>query len=129
MIPSRYSGLRLKALERDVKLAYWQLACLYHPDKWDLQFANTGTMFQETTAHFQLLNNMQAFLQLAYEENGAKLDAKTNSTIMADCFSFLKVRKSVNHKTSSIPPGRTNDIFKSLHHQLHQPPSSSHHGH
>jgi DnaJ-class molecular chaperone len=55
--------LVLRALEREVKRAYWQLACLYHPDKWDQARTTTGMMLKETTAHFQLLNNTQAFLQ------------------------------------------------------------------
>jgi hypothetical protein len=28
-------GLGLGAPERKIKLAYWRLACLYPPDKWD----------------------------------------------------------------------------------------------
>jgi DnaJ-class molecular chaperone len=56
-------GLGLGALEREVKLAYRQLACLYHPDKWDQARTTTGMMLEETTAHFKLLNNVQAFLR------------------------------------------------------------------
>ncbi len=55
-------GLGLGASEREVKLTYWQLACLYHPDKWDQARNTTGMMLEETTAHFQFLNNAQAFL-------------------------------------------------------------------
>ncbi len=55
-------GLGLGALEREIKLAYRRLACSYHPDKWDQAQATTGMTFQETTEHFQLLNNAQAFL-------------------------------------------------------------------
>jgi DnaJ-class molecular chaperone len=55
-------GLGLGALEREVKLAYKRLASLYHPDKWEHTRATTGMRLKETTAHFQLLNNAQAFL-------------------------------------------------------------------
>ncbi len=34
--------LRLGALEREINLAYWRLAYLYHPDKWDQAQATTG---------------------------------------------------------------------------------------
>ena len=55
-------GLGLGAPEREIKLAYQRLACLYHPDKWDQARAATGMTLQETTEHFQLLNNAHAFL-------------------------------------------------------------------
>ncbi len=55
-------GLGLGALERDVKLAYRRLACLYHPDNWEQARETTGMTLQETTVHFQLLNNTQSFL-------------------------------------------------------------------
>lgn len=56
-------GLGLGASEREVKLAYRRLACLYHPDKWDQTKEITGMTLPETTAHFQLLNNAQSFLR------------------------------------------------------------------
>ncbi len=56
-------GLGLGASERKIKLAYRQLACLYHPDKWEHAQATTGKTLEETIAHFQLLNNAQAFLR------------------------------------------------------------------
>jgi DnaJ-class molecular chaperone len=55
-------GLGLGAPEREIKLAYRRLACLYHPDKWDQAQATTGMTLQETTEHFQLLNNAHAFI-------------------------------------------------------------------
>ncbi len=55
-------GLGLGASEREVKLAYCRLACIYHPDKWEQTHQNTGLTLPETTAHFQLLNNAQSFL-------------------------------------------------------------------
>jgi preprotein translocase subunit Sec63 len=55
-------GLGLGAPEREIKLDYWRLTCLYHPDKWDQVQATTGMTLQETTEHFQLLNNAHAFL-------------------------------------------------------------------
>jgi hypothetical protein len=55
-------GLGLGASERKVKLAYRRLACLYHPDKWEHVRTATGMTLQETTTHFQLLNNAHAFL-------------------------------------------------------------------
>jgi DnaJ-class molecular chaperone len=56
-------GLGLGASEREVKLAYHHLACIYHPDKWEQTHQNTGMTLPETTAHFQLLNNAQSFLR------------------------------------------------------------------
>ena len=56
-------GLGLGASEREVKLAYRRLACIYHPDKWEQSRQNTGLTLLETTAHFQLLNNAQSFLR------------------------------------------------------------------
>jgi hypothetical protein len=56
-------GLGLGASEREDKLAYRRLACLYHPDKWDQTKEMTGLTLLETTAHFQLLNNAQSFLR------------------------------------------------------------------
>ena len=56
-------GLGLGASEREVKLAYRRLACLYHPDKWDQTKETTGMTLLETTVHFQLLNNAQSFLR------------------------------------------------------------------
>ena len=56
-------GLGLGASEREVKLAYRRLACIYHPDKWEQSQQNTGLTLLETTAHFQLLNNAQSFLR------------------------------------------------------------------
>ena len=56
-------GLGLGASERDVKLAYPRLPCIYHPDKWEQSHQNTGMTLPETTAHFQLLNNAQSFLR------------------------------------------------------------------
>jgi curved DNA-binding protein CbpA len=58
----RILGLGLGASEREVKLAYRRLACLYHPKKWDQTCEVTGMTLGETTAHFQLLNNAQSFL-------------------------------------------------------------------
>ncbi len=55
-------GLVLGAPEREIKLANQKLACLYHPDKWDQVQATTGMTLQESTEHFQLLNNAHAFL-------------------------------------------------------------------
>jgi DnaJ-class molecular chaperone len=55
-------GLGLRASEREVKLAYRCLACIYHPDKWEQTHQNTGMTLPETAAHFQLLNNAQSFL-------------------------------------------------------------------
>ncbi len=55
-------GLGLGALEREIKLAYQRLACLYHPDKWDQAQITTGMTLQETTEHFQLLNNTHTVL-------------------------------------------------------------------
>jgi DnaJ-class molecular chaperone len=55
-------GLRLGALEREINLAYRRLTYLYHPDKWDQVQATTGMTLQETTEHFQLLNNAHSFL-------------------------------------------------------------------
>jgi len=55
-------GLGLGALECKVNLAYRRLACLYHPDKWEQARKTTGMNLQETTAHFQLLNNAQSYL-------------------------------------------------------------------
>jgi hypothetical protein len=55
-------GLSLGASERDVKVAYLDLAQLYHPDKWEEAHHTTGMMLAETTAHFQLLNNAQSHL-------------------------------------------------------------------
>jgi DnaJ-class molecular chaperone len=55
-------GLGQGALEREVKLAYRRLACLYHPDKWEHARPTTGMTLAETTVHFQLLKNAQAFL-------------------------------------------------------------------
>jgi hypothetical protein len=40
-----------------------RLACSYQPDKWDQAQATTGMTLQETTEHFQLLNNAHAFLR------------------------------------------------------------------
>jgi hypothetical protein len=56
-------GLGLGASEREVKLAYQRLACIYHPDKWEQTQGTTGMTLAETTAHFQLLNNAQSFLR------------------------------------------------------------------
>ena len=56
-------GLGLGASEREVKLAYRRLACIYHPDKWEQSQGTTGMTLAETTAHFQLLNNAQSFLR------------------------------------------------------------------
>jgi DnaJ-class molecular chaperone len=56
-------GLGLGASEREVKLAYRRLASIFHPDKRVQQNTITGMTYQETTAHFQLLNSTQAFLQ------------------------------------------------------------------
>ena len=56
-------GLGLGASEREVKLAYQRLASIFHPDKWVQQNNITGMTYQETTAHFQLLNSAQAFLR------------------------------------------------------------------
>jgi hypothetical protein len=55
--------LGLGAPKREIILAYQRLACLYHPDKWDQAWATTGMTLQETTEHFQLLNNAHAFLR------------------------------------------------------------------
>jgi DnaJ-class molecular chaperone len=55
-------GLGLEASEREVKLAYCPLACIYHPDKWEQTHQNAGMTLPETTAHFQLFNNAQSFL-------------------------------------------------------------------
>jgi hypothetical protein len=56
-------GLGFGASEREVKLAYRRLACIYHPDKWEQTQGTTGMTHAETTAHFQLLNNAQSFLR------------------------------------------------------------------
>ncbi len=61
-------GLGLGASEREVKLAYRRLACLYHPDKWDQAIATTRMTLEETTAHFQLLNNAQDFFEQIFEK-------------------------------------------------------------
>jgi DnaJ-class molecular chaperone len=58
-------GLGLGASERDVKLAYRNLAHLYHPDKWEDLHHITGMSLAETTAHFQLLNKAQSHLRQA----------------------------------------------------------------
>ncbi len=55
-------GLGLGASEREVKLAYRELAWLYHPDKWEEARHITGMMLEKTTAHFQMLNNAQSHL-------------------------------------------------------------------
>ncbi len=55
-------GLGSGALECEVKLAYRRLAFLYHPNKWEQACKTTGMTLQDTTAHFQLLNNAQSFL-------------------------------------------------------------------
>jgi DnaJ-class molecular chaperone len=56
-------GLGASESEREVKLAYQRLACIYHPDKWEQTQGTTGMTLAETTAHFQLLNNAQSFLR------------------------------------------------------------------
>jgi DnaJ-class molecular chaperone len=56
-------GLGLGASEREVELAYRRLASIFHPDKWEHSRHTTGMTLSETTAHFQLLNNAQSFLQ------------------------------------------------------------------
>jgi curved DNA-binding protein CbpA len=56
-------GLGLGASEKEVKLAYRELARLYHPDKWEQARHITGTTLEETTAHFQMLNNIQSHLR------------------------------------------------------------------
>jgi DnaJ-class molecular chaperone len=56
-------GLGLGASEREVKLAYHDLARLYHPDKWEEARHITGMMLEETTVHFQMLNNAQSHLR------------------------------------------------------------------
>ena len=56
-------GLGLGASERAVKLANHCLVCIYHPDKLEQAHQNTGMTLPEITAHCQLLNNAQSFLQ------------------------------------------------------------------
>jgi hypothetical protein len=55
-------GLGLGAPEREIKLAYRRLECLYHPEKWDQRQATTDMTLQETKENFQLLNNAQVYL-------------------------------------------------------------------
>ncbi len=56
-------GLGFGAFERDVKMAYRNLARIYHPDKWEESHHLTGMSLAETTMHFQLLNNAQSHLR------------------------------------------------------------------
>jgi DnaJ-class molecular chaperone len=56
-------GLSIGASEREVKLTYRELARLYHPDKWEEARHITGMTLEETTAHFQMLNNAQSHLR------------------------------------------------------------------
>ncbi len=51
--------LGLGASERDVKLAYRNLARLYHPDKGEESRHITGMMLAETTTHYQLLEDTE----------------------------------------------------------------------
>ena len=56
-------GLGLGASEHETKLAYWRLALIFHPDKWEHSHHTIGMTLPETTAHSQLLNNAQSFLR------------------------------------------------------------------
>jgi DnaJ-class molecular chaperone len=56
-------GLSFGASERDVKMAYQNLARIYHPDIWEESHHLTGMSVAETTMHFQLLNNAQSNLR------------------------------------------------------------------
>ena len=56
-------GLGLGASEQEVKLAYRRLTSIFHLDKWEHSRHTTGMTLPETTAHFQMLNNAQSFLQ------------------------------------------------------------------
>ena len=56
-------GLGLGPSEREVKQAYCELARQYHPDKWKETHHATGMTLEESTAHFQQLNNAQSHLR------------------------------------------------------------------
>jgi DnaJ-class molecular chaperone len=56
-------GLGPGSSKREMKLTYHELARLYHPDKWEEARHITGMTLEETTAHFQMLNNAQFHLR------------------------------------------------------------------
>ena len=57
----RVLGLELGATIREVKVRYWFLALLLHPDKHDPE--ERGMTSEEAVELFKLVNNAQQFLR------------------------------------------------------------------